>query len=32
MKNLLGIVASPRKLGNSEIFIKELYRQLPVGW
>lgn len=32
MKNLLGIVASPRKLGNSEIFIKELYRQLPGVW
>ena len=32
MKNLLGIVASPRKLGNSEIFIKELYRQLPGAW
>jgi len=32
MKNLLGIVASPRRLGNSEIFIKELYRQLPEGW
>ena len=32
MKNLLGIIASPRKLGNSEIFIKELYRQLPGVW
>jgi multimeric flavodoxin WrbA len=32
MKNLLGIVASPRKLGNSEIFIKELYGQLRGVW
>lgn len=32
MKRLLGILASPRKFGNSEIFIKELYRQLPGGW
>ena len=32
MKNLLGIVASPRRLGNSEIFIKELYRQLRGVW
>lgn len=32
MKTLLGIVASPRNLGNSEIFIKELYRQLPGVW
>lgn len=31
-KTLLGIVGSPRKLGNSELFIKELYRQLPQGW
>jgi multimeric flavodoxin WrbA len=31
-KNLLGIVCSPRKFGNSELFIKELYQQLGNGW
>ncbi len=31
-KTLLGIVASPRKFGNSELFIKELYLQLPGSW
>ena len=31
-KNLLGIVCSPRKFGNSELFIKELYRQLSGDW
>jgi multimeric flavodoxin WrbA len=31
-KTLLGIVASPRKFGNSELFIKELYLQLPGNW
>ena len=31
-KTLLGIVGSPRKFGNSELFIKELYGQLPQGW
>lgn len=31
-KTLLGIVASPRKYGNSELFVKELYRQLGTGW
>lgn len=31
-KNLLGIVCSPRKFGNSELFVKELYRQLPGEW
>jgi multimeric flavodoxin WrbA len=32
VKTLLGIVASPRKLGNSELFVKELYRQLSGLW
>ena len=32
MKTLLGIVASPRKLGNSELFVKELFRQLTGLW
>jgi multimeric flavodoxin WrbA len=32
MNTLLGIIASPRKFGNSELFVKELYRQLPEGW
>jgi multimeric flavodoxin WrbA len=31
-KILLGILGSPRKYGNSELFVKELYRQLPEGW
>jgi multimeric flavodoxin WrbA len=31
-KTLLGIVASPRKFGNSELFIKELYLQLSGSW
>jgi len=31
-KTLLGIVASPRKFGNSELFIKELYLQLEGPW
>ncbi len=31
-KTLLGIAASPRKFGNSELFIKELYRQLEGEW
>jgi multimeric flavodoxin WrbA len=31
-KTLLGLVASPRKFGNSELFIKELYLQLSTGW
>jgi multimeric flavodoxin WrbA len=31
-KTLLGIVGSPRKFGNSELFIKELYRQLDGDW
>ncbi len=32
VKNLLGIVCSPRKFGNSELFIKEVYRQLSGAW
>lgn len=32
MKTLLGLVASPRKYGNSELFIKELFGNLPNGW
>jgi multimeric flavodoxin WrbA len=31
-KNMLGIIGSPRKYGNSELFVKELYRQLPGDW
>jgi len=31
-KTLLGIVGSPRKFGNSELFIKELYLQLSGSW
>ena len=31
-KTLLGISASPRKLGNCELFIKEIFRQLGEGW
>lgn len=31
-KTLLGIVGSPRKHGNCELFIKELYGQLAQGW
>lgn len=30
MKQILGIVASQRKLGNCEIMVKEISRQLPV--
>lgn len=29
--NILGIVASPRKLGNSEILVKEMLASLPVS-
>jgi len=32
VKDLLGIVCSPRKFGNSELFIKELYRHLSGDW
>ena len=31
-KILLGFSASPRKLGNCELFIKEVFRQLGEGW
>jgi multimeric flavodoxin WrbA len=31
-KTLLGIVASPRNMGNSELFAKELFRNLPGNW
>ena len=30
MKEILGIIGSPRKFGNCEIMIKEISRQLPV--
>lgn len=29
---LLGIIGSPRRLGNCELFVKEIYRQLGPGW
>lgn len=29
---VLGIIASPRKLGNSEICVKEIFKQLPAHW
>lgn len=32
MRTLLGMVASPRKFGNSEIFIKEIHRCLEGSW
>lgn len=32
VKTLLGLIASPRRLGNSELLVKEIYRQLPEGW
>lgn len=32
MNTLLGIIGSPRRQGNSELLIKEIYRQLPEGW
>lgn len=31
-KTLLGIIGSPRKHGNCELFIKEVYKCLPEGW
>lgn len=31
-RTLLGILISPRKYGNCELFVKELYRQLPGEW
>ncbi len=30
MKNILGIIGSPRKLGNSEVMVKEISRQIPI--
>jgi len=30
MKNILGIIGSPRKLGNSEIMAKEISRRIPI--
>jgi multimeric flavodoxin WrbA len=32
VKALLGLIASPRKMGNSELIVKEIFRQLPDGW
>ncbi|MHC1744710.1 MAG: flavodoxin family protein [Syntrophobacteraceae bacterium] len=32
VRSLLGILVSPRKYGNCELFVKELYRQLPGEW
>ena len=32
LKTLLGLVASPRRLGNSELMVKEIYRQMEPGW
>jgi multimeric flavodoxin WrbA len=29
MKNILGVIGSPRKMGNSEIIIKEISRNIP---
>ncbi len=31
-KTLLGLAGSPRKFGNSELFIKEIFLQLPGEW
>jgi len=31
-KKLVGLICSPRKFGNSELFVKELYRQLAGDW
>jgi multimeric flavodoxin WrbA len=31
-RTLLGLIASPRKMGNSEIFTKEIWRHLPETW
>lgn len=31
-KTLLGIIGSPRKFGNSEVFVKELFGHMPQGW
>jgi multimeric flavodoxin WrbA len=32
LNTLLGLIASPRRMGNSELMVKEIYRQLPRGW
>ncbi len=32
MKKVLALIASPRKLGNCEIFSKEIFRNLGPGW
>lgn len=32
MKTLLGLIGSPRRLGNSELMVKEIFRQLPEAW
>lgn len=32
MKTLLGLLASPRKMGNSELVVKEIFRRAPQGW
>lgn len=31
-KTLVGISASPRKLGNCELFIKDIFRRMGEGW
>lgn len=31
-KVLLGVVGSPRRFGNCELFVKEVFRQLGTGW
>ena len=31
MKNILGIIGSPRRLGNSEIMVKEIGRHFPIS-
>lgn len=31
-KTLLGISASPRKLGNCELFIKDIFKRMGEGW
>lgn len=30
--NVLGIVSSPRRAGNSELAVKEIFRSLPADW
>ncbi|HIJ57191.1 MAG TPA: flavodoxin family protein, partial [Deltaproteobacteria bacterium] len=30
MKKILGIIGSPRRLGNSEIMVKEIGRHIPI--